>query len=758
MLGLRNILQSLSNMRLLNQLVITFSVILIVNIFLGIYFTTKIRSLKSLVEVMYDKPLMASTYAMSAKYRFERADALMRTVFFETAIPELVKLKKEINSQLEQGIEDLKIVQERAFADSSKQIADRVQSHVDEYKKLIDTYLLKVTDTSLSGSTASDPLSLLHEYLAIDIRNSIQKDLTDLTDDAAETGYTFRLDSEVKNSETVRFFYAGSALMLLVIIGSAILLTRTIARPLSKYSETCQIISEGDYSKRVRVFGEKSEIAVLGNSFNTMIDKVVEKDQNMKSLLDGLPTGVFSFDEKTQILPEKSNACQEIFGNYRLTNMIDFLNDFSQLDKNSLKDSIAILWDKNIEIDFDDLIGVLPGQISLAGVIPNSDKIISLKYKQNLSSSGHLENVIVMAEDITAKLELEKNSVIQAERVERMTKASLSSENYIDSKNNFINLIRDCKSILKNGISKLSYEDVIYLKRQLHSLKGELALMAHKSCAEQVHHMESSLIEELTPGLDLELIAAIEKIETEFRTESSDVLTVLGLDENTKSVKVNVEKIQQLLTDIETTETFSLMQKNELTEKLSSLLQKPLQSYFQKYETYVQETAIKLGKLASLVFDSSSSEVTFTEVQNLDFILGHLIRNSLDHGIEAASDREKVGKPAIGQIKIAVHRLAKASGLEFIISDDGQGIDHQKLIDKALKKELWTEQQARVATRQQALDLIFKSDFSTKDVVTDTSGRGVGLDAVRSEVEKLGGSITLETSIGHGTKFTIRLS
>ena len=124
----------------------------------------------------------------------------------------------------------------------------------------------------------------------------------------------------------------------------------------------------------------------------------------------------------------------------------------------------------------------------------------------------------------------------------------------------------------------------------------------------------------------------------------------------------------------------------------------------------------------ALEFSEKSDEISFHEIQKLDSVFGHLLRNSLDHGIESPEDRESEGKKKTG---------------------------------KAVLKNIWSAERAKTASKDEALNLIFLSDFSTKEVISETSGQGVGMDAVRADVENLGGKIQLQTEIKKGTRFTI---
>ncbi|MCP4756291.1 MAG: chemotaxis protein CheA, partial [Proteobacteria bacterium] len=135
--------------------------------------------------------------------------------------------------------------------------------------------------------------------------------------------------------------------------------------------------------------------------------------------------------------------------------------------------------------------------------------------------------------------------------------------------------------------------------------------------------------------------------------------------------------------------------------------------------------------------------------------LVHLIRNSVDHGLETTDIRSMLGKPDDGVLKIGA---AQDKGRFIVtISDDGRGIDQEVIRNKALEKGLITSQQADAMSEKEVVKLIFESGFSTSEAVTDLSGRGVGMDAVASAVEALEGEIDVSTETDGGTTFTISL-
>jgi chemosensory pili system protein ChpA (sensor histidine kinase/response regulator) len=140
-------------------------------------------------------------------------------------------------------------------------------------------------------------------------------------------------------------------------------------------------------------------------------------------------------------------------------------------------------------------------------------------------------------------------------------------------------------------------------------------------------------------------------------------------------------------------------------------------------------------------------------LEKLTPALEHMVRNAIDHGIESPEVRKALGKPEKGQIKLVVYR----QGNEIIIelSDDGQGIDVEKVLAKAVERDIWPKTQTM--RKEDVLRIISLSGFSTRDEVTPISGRGVGMDVVMQEIQDLGGQLQVETKVNHGTRFTIRL-
>ncbi|MBS0308069.1 MAG: chemotaxis protein CheA [Proteobacteria bacterium] len=191
----------------------------------------------------------------------------------------------------------------------------------------------------------------------------------------------------------------------------------------------------------------------------------------------------------------------------------------------------------------------------------------------------------------------------------------------------------------------------------------------------------------------------------------------------------------------------------ELQRATLSTRMQPVGRLFQKFPRLVRELARDLGKEVELTIEGAETEVDRVVVDSLYDPLVHMLRNSLDHGIEDAAARSAAGKASKATISLKAWQEANSVMIQII--DDGKGMDPQVIRNKALSKGLINESAAQ--TTEEALQLIFLPGFSTKEVASSVSGRGVGMDVVKTAVEKHRGAITIDSTFGQGTCFSIRL-
>ncbi|WP_310599833.1 chemotaxis protein CheW [Desulfobulbus sp.] len=194
---------------------------------------------------------------------------------------------------------------------------------------------------------------------------------------------------------------------------------------------------------------------------------------------------------------------------------------------------------------------------------------------------------------------------------------------------------------------------------------------------------------------------------------------------------------------------------SELQEAIMLTRMQPIGNVFNKFPRVVRDLSKKLGKQIDLTIVGKDVELDKTIIEAINDPLTHLIRNSVDHGVETPSDRLKKGKDAKGLIVLKAYHAAGQVVIE--ISDDGKGLDGEVIAEAAVKKGLITADQAKVMSEKERINLILLPGFSTAKKVTDVSGRGVGMDVVKTNLDQLGGSIEMDSEVGKSTTISIKL-
>jgi two-component system chemotaxis sensor kinase CheA len=242
-----------------------------------------------------------------------------------------------------------------------------------------------------------------------------------------------------------------------------------------------------------------------------------------------------------------------------------------------------------------------------------------------------------------------------------------------------------------------------------------------------------------------------------------------------ESIRVSTAKLEKLLNYVgemvilqsvlreQVAETSSLLLKRtvhqlgkvskEVQDISMSLRMVPIRPTFQKMNRIVRDTAQALGKEIHLKLQGEETELDKTVLERINDPLVHLIRNSVDHGIESVEKRVAAGKPSYGQVTLSAFHQSGRLIIE--VKDDGGGIDPQKIKAKAIEKGIIKP--GSVLSDKECINLIFAAGFSTKEQVTDVSGRGVGMDVVRTNIEDLQGEISIESNVGRGSTFRISL-
>jgi chemotaxis protein histidine kinase CheA/ActR/RegA family two-component response regulator len=221
----------------------------------------------------------------------------------------------------------------------------------------------------------------------------------------------------------------------------------------------------------------------------------------------------------------------------------------------------------------------------------------------------------------------------------------------------------------------------------------------------------------------------------------------------------NLRKLERLSDRLNSSlKNYSIDAGNSITGAYNSVISLrtlPLSTIFDSYPRYVYELSQELGKKVHFTITGKENEIDKNIIEGLSDVFMHMVRNSIDHGIETPGERIAAGKDEAGNLSITCSR--ESGSMKIVISDDGHGIDHEKIRQKIIKEGLVSEATAVSISNEELISFIFQSGFSTSGKVSNISGRGVGLDIVRGSIEALKGSIVVESIYGKGTTFTIMI-
>ncbi len=215
---------------------------------------------------------------------------------------------------------------------------------------------------------------------------------------------------------------------------------------------------------------------------------------------------------------------------------------------------------------------------------------------------------------------------------------------------------------------------------------------------------------------------------------------------------VDVTDVAQSLT--ETTYAMARIS-DDLQDTIMKVRMVPVSSVFSRFPRLVRDLSRKSGKEVDLIMEGEETELDKSVVEVIGDPLVHLIRNAMDHGVEAEDVRIAAGKPPKGKVWLRAYHRGNSVAIE--IEDDGKGIDPEKMREVAIRKGIITAEEAKNLDDREAMELIFAPGFSSAETITDISGRGVGMDVVRTNIKNLKGSVTITSEVGKGTRFTLTL-
>ena len=246
-----------------------------------------------------------------------------------------------------------------------------------------------------------------------------------------------------------------------------------------------------------------------------------------------------------------------------------------------------------------------------------------------------------------------------------------------------------------------------------------------------------------TVRVDIEKLDSLMNLVSELIISKNSLVSVAGSVVGSSNIAFNeqIEYLESVTTN--------------LHESVMKVRMVPIENTVNKFPRMIRDLSKKLDKKMELYMTGEDTELDRTVVDEIGDPLMHLLRNSADHGLESAEVRAQRGKPEVGSIFLDAYQDGNNVVIE--VRDDGNGIDIDAVKAKAIEKGKITQEQAEVMSDKEAIDLLFQPSFSTAKVVSDVSGRGVGLDVVKSKIEALSGEIEVKTKLGEGSTFIIRL-
>ncbi|MCD6546427.1 MAG: chemotaxis protein CheA [Thermotogae bacterium] len=315
------------------------------------------------------------------------------------------------------------------------------------------------------------------------------------------------------------------------------------------------------------------------------------------------------------------------------------------------------------------------------------------------------------------------------------------------AKEKLAELIRDISEIEEVNIIEIDSEK---LKAQVFSSEEkkevEQGTDSKFSKTSQVDKIKESNVMNFSSKITQTIRVDIEKLDTLMNLMGELVISRSRIMETLK--KYQIKEIDE-----------SLAQLSRITLDLQNIVMKirmvPIAFVFNRFPRMVRDLSKKLNKEINLIITGQETELDRTVVDEIGDPLLHLLRNAIDHGIESKEERIAKGKQPIGTVKLDAHHEGNNVVIE--VSDDGRGLDREKILKRAIEKGLIDEASATTLTDEKIFSFIFEPGFSTAEEVSDVSGRGVGMDVVKSTIEALNGSVQIESVKDRGTKVIIKL-
>ncbi|MBF0397064.1 MAG: HAMP domain-containing protein [Desulfobacterales bacterium] len=549
-----------------------------------------------------------------------------------------------------------------------------------------------------------------------------------------------------------------------------------ISQPINELVESARTITKGNYNIPVNV-KSNDEIGNLSENFEMMRatikkytdhlqDLVDEKMQQVNDILNNIEQGLFTINLDGSVNKEYSARANEILKVSDISSCK--IEDIFRLDsaqKQVFDTWLKLVREKHLKQRWHKLTKISPIQnLELEAAGKDHKDYISISYEKIFDKNNNLSKIMILALDVTEK-RLKELQMIE-ERKKHLNEMKIILSIAATHPEEIYEFLEDSNTRLKRFKESINEQKIISdekfesLYRDMHTIKGNSGSYNFDLLSSYSHKIEN-ILEELrccdknkTEKFVVNINEYLNKIEQSIEeiNQKASILYGRGDEMMVRIPKGYINKILNLCTDITLSPQSDKVK--ELTQKCIMLSWKPLKTFAKKYQKTITKFAKQINKDIEFIIKNEQTLQPEDIFKNIDEALIHIFRNAVAHGIEIKSIRKQKGK-GIGNITFEV--IDQNNNKIFIISDDGNGIDIDKIVLNCIKKGIITKEESEKLTDKEKLELIYLPYSTTVDEITDLAGRGFGMNVVLQTVKNLCGTILIDSVLGERTTFTITI-
>lgn len=494
---------------------------------------------------------------------------------------------------------------------------------------------------------------------------------------------------------------------------------------------------------------ELEQVQHYSKNLERMVDErtteIKKLNQTMSALLDSLHQGFFIFNKEGLCLDVSSKACETTIEGRPSGRQIWDVLKLPSNEVTGFKKWMMALYAEMLP--FEDIVALGPQTFPHTG-----GRHVQLQYYPLRNAEAVLDAVVVVATDITNLIEAQN----EAETERAFAKMILQ---LVKNKRQVASFLREAQDIMAHLHQEVQKQDKLNVEdtfRYLHTLKGGAASFSIKAMADVCHEAESLLSSFKWNGMTSEDLNKLSQLKTQIENEFSKFQT-----EN-REILGDESKLTERWVEAPVSQFYQFRDQNlspsdsEFAKFTELFVKEPIGLSFSMYNEVIQSVAANENKqMAPLQMKGAELRILPEPYEPLFSTMIHAFRNAVDHGIEFPELRESIGKSPEGHVTISFEKTNEhgKSLLRILIQDDGGGVDSAKIRERLSAKGIETSHESD----DQVIQHIFDSQFSTKEQVTETSGRGVGMDAISYAALALGGKAWVESTLGKGTTLIVQV-